>query len=368
MARQRAAYGSISPTKDGITRVRYYGDLHDGKGYRRLSKNIRGNRREAQMFLANMQAAHNEDKPTMTVEDVYKQWYLPEIRERLSPSTLNNYAVLWRAYIKPRWALLPVADVRPLDVQNWLSELTSAQAKQCMAILQPLFDYPVRYEVIDTNVMRVGYVMPKRVNAHDGDIYKLDELELMAQSMQGATLEPAFLLSAFGSCRTGEALGVEVRHVSFETAANGMTCAVVEIEQQIDIHGKLATRTKTKDSKRFVVLPEPYSLRLREICAEKKDGLLTCDNYGMPFDRAKVSRLWRKTCTIACCSCHPFKNLRASWRTFMEWELKGEPDKLEKLMGHKGTSVTARHYDKPEQQVFCDYVAELFSDRTLNND
>lgn len=359
MARQRAAYGSISPTKDGITRVRYYGDLHDGKGYRRLSKNIRGNRREAQMFLAQMQVAHNDDKPTITVGDAYKQWYVPDAQKRLRASTLNNYACVYSAYIKPRWENIPVSDVRPLDVQEWLNTLSRTAATASMKILQPLMDYPTRYELIPANPMRVGYIMPKDVQERDKGVYSLEECCAIAKAIKGHTLEPAFLLSAFGSCRTGEAYGVKAEDISYETAANGMRCAVIHIQRQIDLMGRVQDSLKNKQSNRYVILPEPFATRLEQLCQEH-DGYLTCDSLGMPLKRANSLRVWAKFLATNDFDVHPFQNLRPSWRTYAEWDLKIPPERLEKLMGHKGKSVTAQHYNRPEIQQLVDTVAESY--------
>lgn len=360
MARLRAPYGSISKTKNGVTRVRFWGDKHDGKGYRRLSKSIRGNRRDAQMFLSQMQLAHNEDKPTMTVGDVYQQWYLPDIKDRLAESTINVYGYNWNAYVKERWANVSIADIKPIEVQKWLDGLTFVQAQKALVIMQPLMDYPVRYEMIPTNPMRINYVMPSQEAHSDKGIYTLAECQEMAQVIENHLLEPAYLFAAFGSCRTGEALGIDIADVTFETAENGMFCAVALIKQQVNNAGQIIERTKNTASERYAIVPEPYSYRLKEICETKQSGLLTCDTFGMPLTRVRMCRLWKDVCKHTNIGYHPFKNLRNSWRTYTEWELDGEPEKLEKLMGHKGQSVTARHYNRPQKEMYVNFAADIF--------
>lgn len=360
MARQRAAYGSIAPTVNGVTRVRYWADLGDGKGYRRVSKSIRGNRRAAQEFLSKIQIEHNEDKPILTVIEIYKLWYVPGLRQRnLAPSTLNLYAGCWKAHIEPKFGNMPVNSIRPLDVQEWLYTKSKNQAALALKILKPLMDYAVRYELVAQNVFAIDYVMPRDMTERDKGIYTLAQCKQIAEAFRASILEAAVILAAFGSCRTGEALGVMASDIEFVKAANGMDCAVVEIQRQCNEQGKLTERLKTKGSARFVVVPSPWAERLREL-TESHNGLLTCSCEGTPLNRFTAREIWIRGLDKAGIEQHPFQNLRNSWRTYMEWELHADTEKLEKLMGHKGKSVTARHYNRPEVKQLVDLVAEVF--------
>jgi hypothetical protein len=54
---------------------------------------------------------------------------------------------------------------------------------------------------------------------------------------------------------------------------------------------------------------------------------------------------------------HLFKNLRKTWQTNMRWVLRLPPWAIEPMMGHVGTGVTGRHYDKPSDKDFADMLA-----------
>lgn len=60
--RLRASFGSIGPTKNDVTRVRYWADLNDGKGYRRVTKSIRGSKKDAEAFLRSVQEGRESNK------------------------------------------------------------------------------------------------------------------------------------------------------------------------------------------------------------------------------------------------------------------------------------------------------------------
>ena len=56
----------------------------------------------------------------------------------------------------------------------------------------------------------------------------------------------------------------------------------------------------------------------------------------------------------------PMSRLRNSWQTFTHWELGVEREKIERMMGHKGTSVTEVHYDKPEAEMLAKTIAVAY--------
>lgn len=360
MAKLRAAYGSISPTKNGVTRVRYWGDLHDGKGYRRISKSIRGNRREAQEYLARMQLEHDDDKPTMTIGDAYRMWYVPDMkRKQLAPSTIKVYTGAWKTHIEPRWGNIPLTDIHPMDIQQWLYGKGKNPAQLCLKVLKAIVDYAVRYELCTSNPFAISYIMPKGQKDRDKGVYTYENCIKIAKVFENHTIEAAYILSAFGSCRTGEALGVMTQDVRIVKASNGMKCAVVEVKRQVMEDGTLTDRLKTKQSNRIIVIPEPYSSRL-EVLSKTHKHLLTCDNFGKPLKRFALRNYWNEELYRAGIDLHPFQNLRNSWRTYMEWELKVSPSQLEKLMGHKGKTITEKHYTRPEIMQLVDTVANAY--------
>lgn len=353
----RREFGSIATVRPGVQRVRYWADLHDGTGYRRRSATVRGTKREAAAWLAKQHVEHGGDVPDMTVSEVYETWYLPDIEERLADRTLYIYKSAWESKLAPRWGDVPVGDVKPRDVQEWLLGMKLNAAKLCMKIFPSIMDYAARYELVASNPLRVKYRMPSDVESMDAGIYTLNECRLIADAVRGTECEAAYILAAFGSCRPGEALGVTCSDVSAVEASNGMVCAVVEIQRQIDQAGNVVESVKNRQSRRTVVIPEPWSLRLLEIA----EGCVWLTGGSQPVGVKALSAWWKGAVEGAGLAFHLFRNLRRSWRTYMSWELDAEPEKLEKLMGHAGTSVTDRHYNKPKTGQLVEAVAQAFA-------
>lgn len=365
--RQRSAWGSVTKRRPGTYLVRWMGDARDGKGYRRLSKTVRGTRKEAQELLARMQLEHSGDKPAPTVREVFERWYWPDCTARLKKQSLRQYGSWWRC-VEARWGGLPVTDVRPLDVQEWLSGMSKGQAEGAMKVMKPLMDYPLRYGIIDANPLRMRYVMPTRVERRDAGIYSLPELEAIAEAARGSRVESAVILAAFGSARVGESLAPTVADVEEVVAENGMRCACVRVAAQMDNSGELVGNLKNEQSARWLVVPEPWSARLLEIADERiGEGtqFLADDLCGGCVAQHAMLREWRGIVGRAGLPYHPFRSVRPSWRTYMSWDLHVEPERLEKLMGHKGSGVTDRHYNRPIRQMLVNEIAEAFAARAV---
>jgi hypothetical protein len=78
----------------------------------------------------------------------------------LSRRTLGEYRTTWGAQVSGVWADVPVDQVRPLAVQQWLSGLAHNAARVAVIVMRRTLAYAVRYEVIESNPMDVSYIMP----------------------------------------------------------------------------------------------------------------------------------------------------------------------------------------------------------------
>lgn len=355
----RREFGTITPARrKGYQTVRYWADLHDGRGYMRHTSTIKGTKRDASAWLAKMHIDHGSDAPTMTVRAVYETWYLPYITEHLAKRTVGNYRRAWENYIEPRWGSSYVTDIRPSDMQGWLLSLSNGTAETCVKVLSKVMGYAVQYELRESNPMDVAYRMPEKARKFDDGIYTLEECGKLADAVRGSKIECAFILSAFGSCRVGEAFGAMAEDVSEEVASNGMRCAVVRVCRQADKDGFTLDSTKNRWSERYVVVPEPWSLRIFEFAA---NGWPYLSGYDSPVNSREAGRIWDRACEAAGLPRRPFRNVRPSWRTYMSAELGANPETLERLMGHGGQTVTGRHYYRPKIMALVEEVSKAFA-------
>ena len=359
--KSRSTWGSNDDAGAGRRRLRYWADLHDGRGYTRHSKTIVGTKTDGDEELARLRVAHSQDRPVPTVGQAYEMWWLPDATERresgeMAKSTYMNHLSRWRLHVGPRWADVPVTDVRALDVQDWLRGLTATIAESGLTLLRQVLDACVRYEVMDRNVATMGYKMPKRIErVYSRDVYGLEEMVSALDAVRGTVAYMPAVMAGIGSCRVGESMGFmsgEVRRAEVD----GMTVAVVDLVRQVSVNGKPGPdhELKTKTSERPIVIVEPWSLDVLSAA-----GPWLCGGARIP-SQPTVRRHWEEALRAAGIEPIPLRNLRNSWRTIMRWELGVPEDKVERMMGHGGRSVGEIHYDRPTWEVFARTAADAW--------
>ena len=363
---RRASWGSLQyDAKTRTARIRYWAEGPDG--YRRRSKTIRdATRKEAEQARAALMLEHGDDAPCPTVQQVWERWVLPEMQQKVDGGDMSNrsmtlYTGSYRREIETRWGATPCDQVRPLAVQQWISGMTYSQATYAVMLLRRVLDYAVRYEFVQSNVMREKYLMPSKstVKKRDDGTWTLDQLGVLWRDVAyGQTWEAAFLLSAFGGCRVGESLAAKSDDVR-AMDVDGMTVAVIDIRRQVSTEG-LTDRLKTSWSYRPVVMVGRAATRMLEI-ADSCDVWLAGDGVGNPCRRHQIRFGWDAAIkSVPKDMRHPYKNLRNSWQTNMRWVLKLPPWIVEPMLGHVGEGTTGHHYDKPKAEMFAEMLASAY--------
>jgi hypothetical protein len=362
--KKRSAWGALTQVDDSTWRIRYWSAGPDG--YKRRSKTVRGSRLDAERVRSELMLLHSEDAPCPTVAEVWDSYALPDLERRvedgdLAPDTLVQYRRWWQKHVVPTWGATPCDAVRPLAVQQWLYGLTRSQAANATLVLAKAMDYAVRYGWAQTNPMRERYVMPGRstVNQRDRGTWTLAELRGVWKRLRGTWMEAAFLLSAFGSARVGESLGVLAGEVERHDLG-GVPVALVPITRQVAHHGaRIAERTKTAESARWLVLVGSAATRLCDIAESMPpDWPLTNDGMGNVVSQGRFTDSWRRMGME-----HRYRNLRNSWQTWVRWELGLETRYIEVLMGHKLKGTTGQHYDRPHAEQLAAVVAAAYRAR-----
>lgn len=147
-------------------------------------------------------------------------------------------------------------------------------AHWALVVMRRTLDFAVNLDQIPANPFRRKYEMPRKSSEHQKNVYTLRQAEAMLDRVEGLPYEAAYILAAFGGCRTGESLAVRVEDVR-EIEAGGARFAVASITKQAgNMNGKVVGRTKNAQSAREAIIPEPYCdalLRVRDQRAA--DGL-----------------------------------------------------------------------------------------------
>jgi hypothetical protein len=365
--RQRRSWGSNEPAGPGRRRLRYWADMGDGKGYRRVSETVEATRREADSILARRRVEHDADRPAPSVGTMWRSFVWPLLERRaeegeISPGTLDHYASAWARQVEPRWGNVPAPSVRRADVQEWYDGMTRSQASMARILVRYVFDECELREVCDGSVGRYPYRMPSAGDTRDKGIWSLDELGTIWRASKGTYLEPWLILAAFGGPRVGESMGVRREEV-WSWDGGPSPVAVVPIVRQAGRLGDVSDRLKTRWSSHAAVVPGPLGVRLCELCADGGDGwIIPGKTEDVPMHRELLRARFDSLVAEAGVPRHPVRNLRNSWETFTHWTLGVDPEKIERMMGHVGTSVTERHYDRPEAELLAAEISRAYAE------
>lgn len=365
MARGRSTFGCVQRMARDVYRLRWHEDAPEGRV--RRSETVYGTRREAELRMAEIHASVGKVYGgAPTVAQCYERWWLPDARARLEDGSLAKSSWItftghWKNHVEPKWGKVPVDKIRKDKVVEWLQEMSAGTANVSRTVARQVLDFPVRYDVIQSNPFDVRARMPTKSNAHSKDVYDLDGLLRVARAFEGSPIEAAVLLSAFGSCRVGEALAVEASDVS-RIEALGVRFAGANICKQVSrSDASVVGRLKNKWSHRTVLLPESVGDRLIEIAS--RGGWLCDDGTGRPVNGYAADRMWTKGVKEAGFPKIPLRNLRNSWRTAMSYEVGVDHDTVERLMGHSVDGTSGKYYDRPVAQQLAESFARAYLGR-----
>ena len=364
---RRRSFGSITERERGKRYVLRWMENTE-RGRRRVSRTVRGTYAEASRELARIQCERSEDKPTMTLGEVYEKWYLPWMERRVAEGrikrgTLDGYKQVWACAARGRWDDVPVDKVSVRDVQDWLDALTGGIANMAIVLMRGVMGRAVHYELVDVNKFKNQYEMPTRAAyRHPKDVYTLDRAAKVLGRIGSDSLRAACILACFGSARVGESLGVRAAEVQ-RIEVQGVELAAVPIVRRMPKRGSGPLPDgdlKNPQSVRTLLVPPPWSGELLEIARARIESGAEwlCERPdGLPLDEVALNRMWREE---AGGDWIPFRNLRNSWRTFAQYEWHVDGDTLESLMGHAKQGVTGKHYLRPSVEQLADAFVSGF--------
>lgn len=309
--------------------------------------------------------------PCPTFSQCWYEWYLPELNSRvekgeLADNTRKVYLTQWAAHIEKRWGKVALDKVDVNEYQLWLKTLKPSVAKLSNITVGNLVTCAKLHGVKGISFKDVAYKMPKNDKTPNSEleVYTLPELHRLLKEVEGKRYESSCILMGIGSCRVGEASAASVDDISFERY-NGHTYAVYDLHRQFGFNAQGFMALKTKDSYRPIIIPEPWSLRLAEIIAERRaegELYLVDSGTGYPYDRSTINQFWRKDFKNGDITVRylPMQKLRNTWATAMLWKYNVPAQMVDKMMGHAAKNILGKNYDRPDKQMFIEAVDRAY--------
>jgi len=300
--------GHIKQRSAGTWSIRVSGGFTDAGARVRISRTVRGSRRDAERELTRL--LHDVDRGAvadpgrLTLERFLEDRWLPHASTRVRPGTHERYASLMRRHVIPRIGRVGLAKLRPMHVQaaiegmlaDGLAPLTCRHAYR---VLSQALRQAVRWQVMATNP--AAAVSPPRPERPALTIPDPGQVRAILAAAEGTPYHVPLLLAASLGLRRGEACAIRWRHVDIERG----TLSVVSTLQRVN--GELRfLEPKTDRARRTVSLPAfaiEVLRRQRRDQAERRlllgeawndEDVVADRGDGRPLDPSEVSRTFRR--------------------------------------------------------------------------
>jgi integrase len=367
---RRRSWGSVTEVKRGKQyTLRWMQNTPEGR--KRKTKTVYCTYREACTELDRLHTEHANDLPVPTVRRAYEMWVLPLLDRRLETGTLalSTYTGItsaWRNHVCPRWGDVPITELRAIDLQEWLLTLSLGAATSSLSTLSRVFERAATYMPLPLNpfAANVKYELPRaNTKKRSKKVYNLAQALEVLDRLHGTTLEAPFILACFAGCRSGESLAVKTSDVHAIACGQSLVIAAPVFRQMPQGGRTPVDSVKTERSNRTTfVLPHAAHrlMRIRDAYASEGREWLGDRGDGTPMNRSIVSGRWKAFCKSTGTEYIPWSNLRNSWRTICEIELRLPWDLCELLMGHTLPGMSGTHYIRPSvEQLACAFSKAL---------
>jgi len=169
-------------------------------------------------------------RESITLEDLsrhYQQRELVDRNPRISYSTKRIYAGYLKKWIEPRWGLYALSDIRAVEVELWLKNLTLAPGSRCKIrnIMSLLFNHGRRYDLCERNPIEwVRQSAKRRVSP---DILTTHEVQSLLANLRFRE-RTLVLLAVTTGLRRSEIFALKWKDVDFQTKQIHVTRSIVQ--------------------------------------------------------------------------------------------------------------------------------------------
>lgn len=274
------------------------------------------------------------------IEDIVKQQPGEiTITDALSYSTARGYRSYLTRHIKPRWGSTPLADIKALDVTDWLKSvpLSAKTRGQVRALLHLLFERAMLWGLIELQRNPIELVKIK------GTSKRQKRPQVLApgkfQDLVALLREPYKTMVIVAMCtglRVSEILALRWEHIDFD--------AGTMLVQQGVVNGRIG-KVKTEASQDEVPLDTAFAEILRTLKGDRSEGLVfaspvTGSCYYSGIIQRQVLKLKGEELGIVGLGWHTFRH---TYRALLD-ETGAPIGVQQKLMRHSNVATTMNVY------------------------
>ena len=169
-------------------------------------------------------------KESITIADLsrhYQQRELVDRNPRISYSTKRIYAGYLTKWIEPRWGSYALSDIRAVEVELWLKNLTLAPGSRCKIrnVMSLLFNHGRRHDLCERNP--IEWVRQSAKRKTSPDILTTTEVQSLLASLRFRE-RTLVLLAVTTGLRRSEIFGLKWKDVDFQAKQIHVTRSIVQ--------------------------------------------------------------------------------------------------------------------------------------------
>lgn len=199
--------------------------------------------------------------------------YISNVESRLSPTTLNSYKQLLKAYILPAMGNMRLKDIHPQHVQSFINnlqesgvraddkpgKLAPSTIKKVYSVLQAILHNACKMDLIPLNPANSEKIeLPAQVSP-EVEIFTQEEAQAMMECLDTEPLmfQVLIILAVVTGCRRGELVALQWSDIDFKTGRVSISKSNYTLKGQ----GISTKSPKTPGSIRVITIP-PFCLDL----------------------------------------------------------------------------------------------------------
>lgn len=303
------------------------------------------------------------------------QW-LMAVRPTLRPKTYASYEGVVRLHLVPEIGRVTLEKLNVEHVASLVADkqadrrLSPTTVRYILLILRNALTKAVRWGLVGRNV--AGLVDPPRLSHKDVRVLSPEETKQLLDAARGEAIEGLVIVAISTGVRLGEALGLQWHDVDLDRRQLRINKSL----QRVPGQGQVLMETKTRRSRRSLVLPVKTAEALRAVRLQQdqwrraavsawhaNDFVFTTSS-GQPLDQRNVLRMFRRVLRKAKLPRMRFHDLRHSCASLLFAQHIPARVVMETL-GHSRISVTMDTYTHVMPALMRDAADAM--DRSLDS-
>jgi integrase len=294
-----------------------------------------------------------------TVADACAEYlrYIEEDRQR-TPSTLRDYASIFRNHVLPHLGEIALEDLTPERVERWAAHdidpdrhMANRTREKTITVFHGVMERARKLHRLPANPV-AGVEKPRTASKTNIEVFSPEEVMALVRAAESQQDAAIYLTAAFTGLRQGELVGLRWRDVDFAGSAIRVRASYTNGHLMSPKSGKV----------RSVPMAPPVAevlARLGQgIVFNEPDDLVFCGALGGYLDGSALSKRFRRALRRAALRPLRFHDLRHTFGT----TVIGKTDirRVQEWMGHANVQTTMQYLHYVPRLHDAQLVAEAF--------